>query len=260
MIASPRLVAHTVSVLRDAGCVFAEDEADLLIAHAADDTALEALVARRTDGVPLEVILGWTSFCGLRIEIDPGVFVPRQRTAFLVEQGVSRTRHGATVVDLCCGSGAVGRALAEQVPGVVLHAADLDPVAVACATRNLGPVGGRAVCGDLFAALPPELRGTVDVVVVNAPYVPTDEIALMPPEARDHEPRAALDGGADGVEIHRRVAVEVGDWLRPGGYVLIETSPGQADLTTTALADAGLATDLASSDEFFATVAIGRRV
>ena len=108
-----------------------------------------------------------------------------------------------------------------------MHAADVDPAAVACARRNLPPV----YQGDLYAALPERLRGRVDLLVVNAPYVPTAAIATMPPEARDHEPRVALDGGADGLDVQRRVAADAPAWLRPGGALLIETGADQAPRT-----------------------------
>ena len=143
-------------------------------------------------------------------------------------------------------------------PGA-LHAADLDPAAVACARRNLEPLGGVVTEGDLFAALPEALRGRIDVLAVNAPYVPTDAIATMPPEARDHEARMALDGGADGLDLHRRIAAAAPAWLAPGGAVLIETGRTQAAWTAVLLSSAGFAVEVDSDDEVDGTVAIGRR-
>ena len=242
-----------VARLRAAGCVFAEDEARLLRAGAGTAPELEALVARRVAGAPLEALLGWAEFCGLRIAVDPGVFVPRQRTAFLVAQAVRRARPGAIVVDLCCGTGAVGVAVAAAVPGVEVYGADVDPAAVACARRNLPHV----FQGDLYAALPDRLRGRVDLLVVNAPYVPTAAIATMPPEARDHEPRVALDGGADGLDVQRRIAAAAPAWLRPGGALLIETGADQAPRTAALFAAAGLIPQVAHADD--ATVVIGDR-
>ena len=131
-------------------------------------------------------------------------------------------------MDLCCGSGALGVALAAALGGADLHAADVDPAAVACARRNVVPAGGQVHAGDLFAALPADLRGRVDVLVVNVPYVPSGEIALLPAEAREHEPRVALDGGPDGLDVLRRVAGEAAAWLAPGGRLLTETSGRQA--------------------------------
>ena len=194
---------------------------------------------RREAGEPLEVIVGWADFCGLRVAVDPGVFVPRQRTALLVElaaEGLPVDRP-ARVLDLCCGTGALGLALAARAD-VELFAADVDPVAVACARRNLAGVG-EVFAGDLYAALPAALRGRLDVVLANAPYVPTDGIALMPPEARLHEPRSALDGGDDGLAVHRRIVADAADWLAPGGRLLIEVAERQGG--GVAAADATLA-------------------
>ncbi|CAN5474811.1 putative protein N(5)-glutamine methyltransferase [soil metagenome] len=193
-----------VERLRAAGCVFAEDEAALLLAAAVDEADLERLVAARASGTPLEYLLGWVELDGLRLAIEPGVFVPRLRTTLLVDLAATAAAPGATVVDLCCGSGALLALLRHRRPDVEGYAADLDVAAVACARRNLPPE--RVFAGDLYDALPARLRGGVGVLVVNAPYVPTDEIAHMPPEARDHEHRIALDGGGDGPHVHRRVA------------------------------------------------------
>jgi release factor glutamine methyltransferase len=245
-----------VERLRAAGCVFAEDEAQLLRAAADSSAGLDALVGRRVRGEPLEALLGWAEFCGLRIAVEPGVFVPRQRTAFLVAQAAALARPGAVVVDLCCGTGAVGAAVAAAA-GVEVYAADIEPAAVRCARRNLPP--DRVYEGDLYAALPSCLRGRVDLLVVNAPYVPTDAIATMPPEARDHEPRVALDGGADGLDVQRRVAADATAWLRPGGALLIESGEDQAPYTAAAFAAAGLVPRATHSEELYATVVIGVR-
>ncbi|MBW4718253.1 putative protein N(5)-glutamine methyltransferase [Saccharothrix sp. SC076] len=246
---------EVVARLRAAGCVFAEDEARLLVASAGSAAGLAESVARRVAGLPLEQVLGWAEFRGLRIAVEPGVFVPRRRTGFLVERAAPLVRPGAVVVDLCCGSGAVGAALAAEAAAVV-HAADVDPAAVRCARRNLDPE--RVHEGDLFAALPPALAGRVDVLVANAPYVPTDAIGTMPPEARDHEPLVALDGGADGLDVQRRVIAQAPAWLAPGGALLIETSAAQAGSTASAFTAAGFTADVARSAELDATVVIGR--
>ncbi|CAL9483342.1 Release factor glutamine methyltransferase [Actinosynnema sp. ALI-1.44] len=244
-----------VTRLRAAGCVFAEDEARLLTEAAPSPAELEAMVERRVAGLPLEHVLGFAEFRGLRVAVDPGVFVPRQRTAHLVELAVPYVRPGAVVVDLCCGSGALGAAVADAVPGALVYAADLDPAAVACARRNLP--ADRVFEGDLYAALPGGLRGRVDVLVVNAPYVPTEAIALMPPEARDHEPLVALDGGADGLDVQRRVAAGAPEWLAPGGALLLETSDRQAPTTLAAFERAGFTARVERDDEVGATVVVG---
>ncbi|MEU8352835.1 MULTISPECIES: putative protein N(5)-glutamine methyltransferase [unclassified Streptomyces] len=262
-----------VARLRAAGCVFAEDEARLLVSTARTADDLAAMVERRVAGLPLEHILGWAEFCGLRIAVDHGVFVPRRRTEFLVRQAAEHVRRRAdggtagtggaprraapVVLDLCCGSGAVGAALAAAVGRTELYAADIDPAAVRCARRNTAAASGQVYEGDLYEPLPAGLRGRVDVLVANAPYVPTRAIGLLPPEARVHEPRAALDGGADGVEIQRRVAAEAPRWLAPGGCLLIETSERQAPYTAEAMARAGLVPRVTTCDELETGVVLG---
>jgi release factor glutamine methyltransferase len=232
--ASPDVVAR----LRAAGCVFAEDEAALLVHAARDGEELDRLVRQRVAGIPLEHLLGWVEFCGLRIAVEPGVFVPRRRTELLVREAARHAPARATVVALCCGAGAVAAALTALLDEPEVHAADLDPVAVRCARRNLPR--GHVYVGDLDAPLPAGLAGRVDALVANAPYVPSGEIGMMPPEARDHEPRAALDGGTDGLDVARRVVGAAPHWLRPGGVVLVETSERQAPDLAAAAAGAGL--------------------
>ncbi|MGA1836210.1 methyltransferase [Herbiconiux sp. 11R-BC] len=355
--------AAVAARLRAAGCVFAEEEAALLLeaagfgaeggfdeaseheaggiirtepgtsaghaglrhVDAPDPVALERLIAQRVAGLPLEHILGWAEFAGLRIAVDPGVFVPRRRTEFLVQHAVAALAHGrdahpaaeaasaaqrpehrtspsgaadreaggahpgdgasalehpehrrtqggtadreagdthpaagVVVLDLCCGSGAVGAAMAAAVAGADVYAADIDPAAVRSARRNI-PRPERVFEGDLYDALPGTLRGRIDVIVVNAPYVPTAAIATMPPEARLHEARVALDGGADGLDVQRRVAADALGWLARGGTLLIETSEAQAPTTAAVFAEAGLHPRIERSDELDATVVIGTR-
>jgi release factor glutamine methyltransferase len=254
--AAPAPDAAVVGRLRAAGCVFAEDEARLLVAEAASPDRLEALVRRRISGEPLEQVLGWAEFCGLRIAVAPGVFVPRRRTEFLVEQAAALApARAAVVVDLCCGSGAVAAVLGARLAGAEVHASDVDPAAVACARHNLPRATVHA--GDLFDALPAELRGRVDVLVANVPYVPSDAIALMPPEARDHEPWTALDGGADGLDVARRVVASAGDWLAPGGSLLFEVGEAQVPAATGIVAAAGLLPRVVAAEEIGGTVVIG---
>jgi release factor glutamine methyltransferase len=311
---SPPARSAIVARLRAAGCVFAEDEARLLIAAASTPDDLDAMAGRRAAGLPLEQVVGWAEFCGLRIAVEPGVFVPRRRTEFLVRQatallGQATAPHRQAtaphrqatapdqqataphrqatapdqqataphrqataparpappagrrpvVVDVCCGSGAIGAAVAAALGPVELHAADIDPAAVACARRNLAAAGGQVYQGDLFGPLPAALQGRVSLLVANVPYIPTGEIGLLPPEARDHEPRAALDGGPDGLDVLRRVAAAAPRWLAPGGHVLAETSERQAPGAAAIFADAGLVPRVAGCGETGATVIIGTR-
>lgn len=260
-IPDPALVAR----LRAAGCVFAEEEAVLLEEAASDERELEQLAERRIAGEPLEQVVGWAEFAGLRLVVEPGVFVPRRRTEFLAARAVGFARLAAAngrvpvVVDLCCGAGAIGAAIAEAAGPVELVAVDIDPAAVRAARRNLEPRGARVAEGDLFEALPGDILGRVDVLAVNAPYVPSDEIAMMPPEARDHEARVALDGGHDGLDLHRRIAASAREWLAPGGRLLIETSRLQAPTTAALLAEGGLTTEVLRDEERAATIVVGSR-
>ncbi|WP_031084479.1 putative protein N(5)-glutamine methyltransferase [Streptomyces sp. NRRL WC-3549] len=256
--ATPLTASSVVARLRAAGCVFAEDEAALLRRAATGPAHLDALVARRVDGLPLEHVLGWAEFCGIRVAVGPGVFVPRRRTEFLVRQAAAAAPDRPVAVDLCCGSGALGAALAATLPTVELHAADVDPAAVRYARSNLAGLG-EVYEGDLFAPLPGALRGRVDVLLANVPYVPTDDVGLLPAEARVHEPRVALDGGGDGLDVMRRVAAEAPGWLAPGGSLLVETSERQAALAEEVLRAGGLVPRVAVSEELYATVVTGTR-
>ncbi|MGH3913708.1 MAG: putative protein N(5)-glutamine methyltransferase [Pseudonocardiaceae bacterium] len=269
MSACPSRCSRSVIItrLRAVGCVFAEDEARLLISAARTSEELAAMVDRRVAGLPLEHVVGWAEFCGLRITVDPGVFVPRRRTEFLVQQAAAlagladgpadRGRSRGVVVDLCCGSGAVGAALVAALDRVELYAVDLDPAAVRCARHNVAAAGAQVYEGDLYQPLPATLRRRVEILVANAPYVPTEAIGLLPPEARLHEPRVALDGGEDGLEVLRRVIDAAPRWLAPGGYLLVETSERQAPQAVETLARSGLIPRVANSGELNATVVIG---
>lgn len=252
-------LAAIAARLRAAGCVFAEEEAELLAKAAPSAAILRDMVDRRAAGLPLEHLLGWAEFCGLRIEVGPGVFVPRRRSELLVRLAAGFAAPGAVVVDLACGSGAIGRAIAVRMPGIELHACDVSPDAVRYARANLAGTGALVYTGDLYDPLPPRLRGQVTVIAANVPYVPTEAVALMPPEARDYEPLLALDGGRDGLDVLRRAAAGAPAWLRPGGHLLIESASGQAERAAAALDGAGLEPRIAFDKDLGATVLIGRR-
>ena len=233
--------------------MFAEDEAALLVGSGSIGAELEELVLRRVAGEPLETVLGWVAFAGRRLAVRPGVFVPRRRTELLARTAAAHCGPRSVFLELCCGVGPV----AATVGAGEIHLGDLDPVALECARLNV-PLG-HAHLSDLYADLPVDLRGRIDVVAANAPYVPTGRIALMPPEARDHEQQLALDGGADGVDVHRRIAAGVPDWLAAGGVVVIETSPSQAALTEQAVRDAGMLTEVLTDDDVGGCVVVGLR-
>lgn len=246
-----------VARLRAAGCVWAEEEAALLEEAALSARELDDLAARRVAGEPLELVLGWAEFLGLRLVVGPGVFVPRRRTELLARTALARAAavDRPVVVEMCCGVAPVA-ACFEGDDRVEVHVADLSEPALACARLN-APAATLHL-GDLYDALPAALAGRVDVLAANAPYVPTGRIASMPAEARDHEPRAALDGGDEGVDLHLRLAAGALGWLAPGGVLLVETSPAQAALTTAAMEQGGLTTEVLVDDEVGGCVAVGR--
>lgn len=248
-----------VNRLRAAGCVFAEEEARLLISAARTTTELDTMVAERATGVPLEHVVGYAEFHGLSFVVAHGVFVPRRRTEFLVDQATVLAGSPAVVLDLCCGCGALGAALSAVLDPVELHACDIDPAAVRCARTNVAAAGGRVYQGDLYRPLPGSLRGRVDILLANAPYVPTGAFGLLPPEARAHEPRAALDGGEDGLDVLRRVIAGAPPWLAPGGHLLVETGERQVRQAVRAITDSGLTPSVAGSEDLDATVVIGTR-
>jgi release factor glutamine methyltransferase len=181
------------------------------------------------------------------------VFIPRQRTELLVETALRRAPPGPVVADLCCGCGAVGLSVAGRLPGADLYAGDLDPRAVDLAARNGVP---HARVGDLYDALPRDLAGRVDLLLCNAPYVPSEAVAAMPRDSRDHEPRATVDGGPDGMDVQRLLLAEASAWLAPGGVVLTETSRAQAPPLAELARSAGLLPEIVTDDELGATVLV----
>jgi release factor glutamine methyltransferase len=263
-------IAAAVIALRQAGCVFAEDEAAVLAGAAADDATLATLVGRRALGEPLEQVVGYADFCGIRVRLRPGVFVPRVRSELLVRLAAAAVRstewtnhktQGIVVVDLCCGSGALGLAVEQRIPSIELHAADLDPVAVACARDNLSAnvhhLSANVHQGDLFDALPRHLAGRIAVLLANVPYVATRHIPLLPAEAKDHEPHTALDGGDDGLDVFRAVVKGAPAWLAPGGVLLSEITEAQATAATDTIRAAGLDADVVYDDDLEARVVRG---
>lgn len=309
---SPLAYAEATDRLRSAGCVFAEAEAAVLSAAADDEESLTGLVSRRAAGEPLEQVVGYADFGGLRIRLRPGVFVPRVRSELLArlatdaarrtaadraaahragahqattgptatgraatgraatgraatgraeedqaveDQATADKGRGPVVVDLCCGSGALGAVVVDRVPGVRLHATDVAAAAVACARDNLAGTGAAVHRGDLFAALPATLHGRVDVLLANVPYVPTAHLPLLPAEARLHEPREALDGGGDGLDMFRTVVAGAPRWLAPGGVLLSECTGAQAAAAVAAIRAAGLRPEVVEDEE--ATAVLG---
>ena len=230
--------AELAALLRAAGCVYAEDEAALLLAEALPQRA--AMVARRVAGEPLEYVLGWVELGGVRLSLDAGVFIPRQRTVLLIDTAQRLLGAEDALLDLCCGSGAIAAILAGRLPGLRVTAADIGPIAVENAARNLAAFRGKAVVADLFDGVPRELAGTFAVITANVPYIPTAELAFIARDAREHEPTATHDGGEDGLRILARVAGQAQSWLAPGGSLLSECSIGQIEAALHILEQAGL--------------------
>ncbi|MFL6298721.1 MAG: peptide chain release factor N(5)-glutamine methyltransferase [Actinomycetes bacterium] len=243
--------------LAAAGCVSARAEADWLLEEAVDEESLRAMVARRVAGEPLQYVIGWAPFGPLRLVVGPGVFVPRPETEGLADRAAPRLRSrpeppggsgeprgGARVrpiaVDVCTGSGAIACFLAAEVPGARVLATELDPGALAWARRNADRYGVELLAGDLDEPLPAALAGRVDVLCANVPYVPSGAIATLPTDVRDHEPRLALDGGPDGLDVLRRLVARAGHWLAPGGGLLCEIGEDQAETGVALLTAAGL--------------------
>lgn len=223
-------------VLRAAGFVAADEEADDLLARAGGDAELlGALVERRLTGEPLAWITGSVTFCGREIRVDPGVYVPRWQTEALARRAVERLPPAGVAVDLCTGSGAIAATMALARPGARVVATDLDERAVACAAAN----GVEVHRGDLFAPLPSSLRGNVDVVVGVVPYVPTDALPLLQRDTLAFESALSYDGGDDGADVLRRVLSASPGFLRQGGALLLELGGDQAVALESDLARAG---------------------
>jgi release factor glutamine methyltransferase len=221
-----------VRALAEGGCVAPSAEADeLLQAWLEGVGPIDALVARRLRGEPLAWITGSVRFCGECVRVEPGVFVPRPQTEALARRAVDLLPETGIAVDLCTGSGAVAIVLRSAWPRSTVFATDIDPIAVACARRN----GVRALVGSLEEPLPAPIRGRIDVMTAVVPYVPTEELHLLPSDVLAYEPRLALDGGPGGTLLLRRAAEAAAQWLRPGGRVLLELGGDQAVGLTSAL-------------------------
>jgi release factor glutamine methyltransferase len=203
--------------------VAAEEEAAELLAAAADPDGLAAMVARRVTGEPLAWITGSTVFCGRTVGVRSDVYVPRWQSESLATTAANLLPERGTAVDLCTGSGAVAVVLASACPSARVLATESDPVAAACARAN----GVEVHLGDLDAPLPDDLAGTVDVVCGVVPYVPAGALHLLPRDVVAREPRVALDGGVDGLDVLTGAVAAGARLLAPGGWLLLEAGGGQ---------------------------------
>jgi release factor glutamine methyltransferase len=252
--------------LAEAGVPSPAYDADALLAHVLDvapaslplvgevpaylAARFETLVARRADREPLQHLLGSTGFRYVDLAVGPGVFVPRPETELLAGWAVDRARevHDPVVVDLCTGSGAIARAVADEVPSARVHAVEMDPAAHEWAARNLADTGVELRLGDMADAFE-ELEGTVDVLTCNPPYIPLDAWESVAPEARDHDPHLALFSGDDGLDALRVVAACAARLLRPGGWVGAEHADVQGESAPAVFTEAGWFRDVRDHDD-----------
>ena len=231
------LLAHVVGL--DPGRLFLLDEVG-----ERELAAYERLLTRRAAREPLQHLTGEVWFRHVRLEVGPGVFTPRPETELLAGWAVEQAAGVApVVVDLCTGSGAIAKAVADEVPRARVLAVELDPAAHAYAERNLAGTGVDLRLGDAFEAFP-ELEGAVDVVVCNPPYVPLEAWESVAPEARDHDPHLALFSGQDGLDAIRRLAVRAAALLRPGGVLGVEHADVQGASVPAVLSATGRWTEV----------------
>ncbi|MGP4914902.1 N5-glutamine methyltransferase family protein [Brachybacterium tyrofermentans] len=211
-----------VERLRRAGCVFAEQEARILL-EASAGVELERLCARREAGEALEHLVGRVEIGGELLAVGPACFVPRQRTLALIEAAVqeARSRRSPVMVEAYCGVAPIAALVARRVPGVNVHATDRDELPLVHARTNL-PAGAGVHRGSGLDGLPTQLAGTVDLIAAVPPYVPSAQLELMPRDARGQEPEAALVAGDDGLDEVRVLLREAPRWLAPGGVLLLE--------------------------------------
>ena len=218
--------ASVTQLLTDAGCIAAREEADELIRAAAGNSdVLDDLVSRRTNGEPIAWLTGSVTFCDVELFVARGVYVPRSQTEPLARRAATLLPNAGVAADLCTGVGAIAAVLAAAVPTARVLATELDMTAARCARRN----GVDVFEGYLDGPLPREFEHRVDVLTAAVPYVPTESLRLLPRDVQAFEPRLALDGGPDGMDLLSEVVRRSARWLRPGRWILLELGGDQAD-------------------------------
>lgn len=277
------LVADHAARLREAGVASPEVDARRIVEHVLGEPVgwdrvpggderdrIDALIRERERRVPLQHLVGATWFRLLRLRCEPGVFVPRPESEVVAGVAIAAARErgpAPLVVDVCTGTGAIALSIMAEVPGAQVWATERSAAAVRLARRNLrdlvmgaaevaGPALGASCAileGDLLAPLDPDLRGRVDVLVANPPYLPLADRGSLPPEVADHDPAAALFGGADGHEVVDRLLKQASVWLAPGGTVVIEIDDrrggdARAAATRAGLVDVRVVRDLTGAD------------
>jgi release factor glutamine methyltransferase len=247
--------------LRAAGVPTPQIDAELLTAHVLDwprsalclhrthplpphvQAELEVAGLRRAKREPLQLIVGSVGFRHLDVLVRPGVFIPRPETEVLAGEAIARAPASGLVVEPCTGTGAVACAVATEASPRLVLATDIAPPAVALARKNAARTGARAVrvlTGDLLEPVPTKLRGAVDVLVSNPPYLTPDQLVATEPEVRDWDPPQALVSGVDGLAHTARLCHAAPEWLRSGGWLLLEVDPSRAQATAELARTVGL--------------------
>lgn len=195
---------------------------------------IRALVERRRRFEPIAYIVGYRDFYKARFKVGPGVLIPRPDTEIVVEEALRRLPEDvedALILDLCAGSGAIGLSILGERPLARAVLSDISSDALSIARTNAGALGlserVEYAEGDLFSALNPARR--FDLIVSNPPYIPAADIEALAPDIREFEPHLALDGGEDGLDLHRRIAAQAAGFLKPGGSLIVEGGEGQAE-------------------------------
>jgi len=238
--------SEVTRALAEAGCIAAgEEAAELIRAASGDPDVLAELVTRRTRGEPIAWLTGNITFCGLTLAVAPGVYVPRWQTEPLARRAAGLLPPGGTAADLCTGTGAIAAVLAAAEPTARVTATELDPDAARCARQN----GVEVFEGHLDDPLPVEMHRRLDVVTAVVPYVPTDALRLLPRDVRAFEPRLALDGGTEGIDLMGEVVRRSPRWLRRGGWLLLELGGDQAEPISRLLHEVGFGEPKVMTDD-----------
>lgn len=223
-----------------------EEAAELRQSAGSDADRLQEMLARRLAGQPLAWVTGSVTFGGLRLRVDPGVYVPRWQTEPMARRAAELLPPGGRAIDLCTGAGPVAAVLLANVAGAQVIATDTSAAAVACARAN----GVDARLGDLDDPVPSAWAGGVDLITAVVPYVPTEELHLLDRDSREHEPRSALDGGPGGTRWLEEVIVRAPRWLRSGrGAILLEVGGDQPERLAPVLAGQGFGPARVHHDE-----------
>lgn len=222
-------------------------------------SVVRGLVARRAKREPLQYILGTQEFCCLDFVVTPAVLIPRHDTEVLVEEALRRAPHAATVLDIGVGSGCIAVALAKQLPDAQVWGVEQSPAAIAVTQRNAERHGVRVTLfeGSLFE---PFADQRFDLIVSNPPYIPTADMETLQPEVREYEPRAALDGGPDGLDFYRIIVPAGPEHLNPGGWLMVELGIGQAEAVLRMFGQAGFGDCFTAKDPNGIDRVVGGRI